>query len=137
MGRKRRHCVEGWTFGRLERVVTTLVEASLEDPAAAPPDLIERLRHLQRNAEAAGGDRQILQVIASGRRLLGDGLALTGPGAPTDDAGMVDAPSAGAPLRDAAVSTDGPDARRERPASSTGTTAAIQPTRLFLHDLKA
>lgn len=121
MGRNRSDRVEGRTFGRLERVVTTLVEAGLRDPATAPPNLIERLRHLQRNAVAAGGDRQILQVIASGRRLLGDGLALTGPGAPTDP-GMVEAPSAGAPLRDPAVPADGPGA--ERPASSAGTTDA-------------
>jgi hypothetical protein len=121
MGRKRSHGVEGRTFGRLERVVTTLVEAGLQDPATAPPNLIERLRHLQRNAVAAGGDRQILQVIASGRRLLGDGLALTGPGAPTDP-GTVEAPSAWARLQDAAVSADGPDA--ERPDSSAGTTSA-------------
>lgn len=126
MGCNRTHCVDGRAFGRLERVVTTLVEAGLQDPAAPPPNLIERLRHLQRTAMAAGGDRQILQVIASGRRLLGDGLALTGPGAPTDP-GMVEAPSAGALLRYAAVSADGPDA--ERPASSAGTTAANEPTR--------
>lgn len=126
MGRKRSQCVDGRAFGRLERVVTTLVEAGLQDPAAAPPNLIERLRHLQRNAVAAGGDRQILQVIASGRRLLGDGQVLTGPGAPTD-LGMVESPSAGAPLQDAAVSADGPDA--ERPASSAGTSVANEPTR--------
>lgn len=126
MGRRRTHCVEGRTLSRLERVVTTLVEAGLQDPAAPPPNLIERLRHLQRTAMAAGGDRQILQVIASGRRLLGDGQALTGPGAPTDPE-TVQAPSAGAPLQDATISADGPDA--ERPASSTGTTAANEPTR--------
>jgi hypothetical protein len=123
MGRKRSRCVDGRAFGRVERVVTTLVEAGLQDPAAAPPNLIERLRHLQRNAVAAGGDRQILQVIASGRRLLGDGLALTSPGAPTDPETV----QAGAPLQDAAVSADGPDA--ERPASSAGTTVAKEPTR--------
>ncbi|WP_279357292.1 hypothetical protein [Methylobacterium indicum] len=126
MGRKRTHCVDGRAFGRLERVVTTLVEAGLQDPAASPPNLIERLRHLQRTAMAAGGDRQILQVIASGRRLLGDGQALTGPGVPTDPE-TVQAPSTGAPLQDAAISPDGPHA--ERPASSAGTTAANEPTR--------
>ncbi|WP_244538659.1 hypothetical protein [Methylobacterium sp. ap11] len=114
--------------------MTTLVEAGLQDPAAAPPNLIERLRHLQRNAVAAGGDRQILQVIASGRRLLGDGLALTDPGTSIDP-GIVGAPSSGAPLQDATISADGPDA--ERPASSAGTTAANGSTRLSLHDLKA
>ncbi len=72
MGRRRRPAFEGRTFGRLERVVTALVEAGLEDRAAAPPNLVERLRHLERATVASGGDRQVLQVIASGRRLLGE-----------------------------------------------------------------
>lgn len=93
MGRKRPRPFEGRTFGSLERVVTALVEAGLQDPAAAPPNLIGRLRDLERNA--AGGDRQILQVIALGRRLLGDEQALTGPGVPPN------ADMAEAPLRDA------------------------------------
>ena len=37
MGRKRPRPFEGRTFGSLERVVTALVEAGLQDPAAAPP----------------------------------------------------------------------------------------------------
>ncbi|GAB6842970.1 hypothetical protein HNR00_003108 [Methylorubrum rhodinum] len=85
MGRKRPHSFEDWTFGRLERVVTALVEAGLQDHASAPPNLIERLRDLERNA-AAGGDRQVLQVIASGRRLLGDERAVTDPRVLTDSA---------------------------------------------------
>lgn len=60
------------SYGRLERVVTVLVEAHLTDPAAPPPDLVERLRRLERSVREARGDRQIIQVITSGRRLLGD-----------------------------------------------------------------
>jgi hypothetical protein len=66
---RRGQAYEGRTFGRLERVVTALVEAGLADRAAAPPNLAERLRNLEL---ASGGDRQVLQVIASGRRLLGE-----------------------------------------------------------------
>ncbi len=73
---RRRPAYEGRTFGRLERVVTALVEAGLADRAAAPPNLIERLRNLE---VASGGDRQVLQVIASGRRLLGDPDAVARP----------------------------------------------------------
>lgn len=80
MGRKRLPSFEGRTFGRLERVVTALVEAGLQNQAVAPPNLIERLRHLERSAAATGADRQILQVIASGRRLLGDEHTLTASG---------------------------------------------------------
>lgn len=54
MGRKRPRAFEGRTFGRLERVVTTLVEAGLEGHATAPPNLIARLRQLERNAAAPG-----------------------------------------------------------------------------------
>jgi len=67
--------LEGRVLGRLERVVTVLVEAGLHDRDAAPPDLIERLRRLERDVLASDGDRQALQVIASGRRLLGDDAA--------------------------------------------------------------
>ncbi|WP_066925460.1 hypothetical protein, partial [Methylobacterium sp. CCH5-D2] len=99
MGRKRPRPFEGRTFGRLERVVTALVEAGLQDHASTPPNLIERLRDLERNA-AVGGDHQVLQVIASGRRLLGDEQAVTDPRVLTDD-GMV-----GVPFVDGVVSAD-------------------------------
>lgn len=72
MGRRRRPAFEGRIFGRLERVVTALVEAGLNDRASPPPNLAERLQHLERVAFVSGGDRQVLQVIASGRRLLGE-----------------------------------------------------------------
>ncbi|WP_053080534.1 hypothetical protein [Methylobacterium variabile] len=67
------------SYGRLEQVVTVLVEAYLTDSSAAPPDLIERLRRLERTVREARGDRQIIQVITSGRRLLGDAGALAEP----------------------------------------------------------
>lgn len=52
--------------------MTALVEAGLDHGRAAPPNLVERLRGLERSVLASEGDRQTLQVIASGRRLLGD-----------------------------------------------------------------
>ncbi|MHB2211467.1 hypothetical protein [Methylobacterium sp. CM6257] len=59
-------------MGRLERIVTVLVEAQLTAGAAAPPDLIGRLRRLERSVREDRGDPQAIQVIESGRRLLGD-----------------------------------------------------------------
>lgn len=74
--RGRRDCsVQGRVLGRVERVVTVLVEAGLKDQAA-PPDLIERLRRLELGLLSSGDDRQALQVLASGRRLLGDAAEL-------------------------------------------------------------
>ena len=67
--------IQGQVLGRVERVVTVLVKAGLEDHAT-PPDLIERLRRLERGLLASGGDPQALQVLASGRRLLGDAVEL-------------------------------------------------------------
>lgn len=64
--------LEGRSLGRLERVVTVLVEAQLAQGSAPPPDLIGRLRRLERRVRENQGDRQVLQVIKSGRRLLGD-----------------------------------------------------------------
>ena len=83
---KHRPSLEGRTFGRLERVVTTLVEAGLQHRDAAPPNLIERLRHLEHGVLASGGDRQVLQVIASGRCLLGDRIEPVS----SDDAARID-----------------------------------------------
>lgn len=76
MGRKRPSSFRGRTFGRLERVVTTLVEAELQEAAPGPPNLVARLRCLERSVLASERDRQTLQVIASGRRLLGDPVEL-------------------------------------------------------------
>ena len=74
--RGRRECpIQGQALGRVERVVTVLVEAGLKDHAA-PPDLIERLRRLELGLLESGKDRQALQVLASGRRLLGDAAEL-------------------------------------------------------------
>jgi hypothetical protein len=60
------------TLGRLERAVTALVEAPLHDGSDGPPNLVQRLRLLGRSVLDADCDPQDLQVIASGRRLLGD-----------------------------------------------------------------
>lgn len=73
--------IPGQILGRVERVVTVLVEAGLEDHAA-PPDLIARLRRLELGLLASGEDRQALQVLASGRRLLGDAAELAPMGLP-------------------------------------------------------
>jgi hypothetical protein len=126
MGRKRPRSFEGRTFGRLERVVTALVEARLQDCAAAPPNLVERLRDLERNA-ATGGDRQVLQVIASGRRLLGDEQTVTDPRVLTDD-GM-----AGMPVEGSAVSADPVVESMARPVSPANTSATAPPDRLPPH----
>ncbi|WP_187273686.1 hypothetical protein [Methylobacterium sp. WL8] len=50
--------------------MTALVEAGLAEGDAVPPNLVGRLRDLERFVIEAGGDRQSLQVTASGRRLL-------------------------------------------------------------------
>ncbi len=76
MGRKRPSSFRSRTFGRLERVVTALVEAELQEAAPGPPNLVQRLRCLERSVLASERDRQTLQVIASGRRLLGDPVEL-------------------------------------------------------------
>lgn len=65
------HSGTGRSFARLERVVTVLVEAKLTD-GASRPDLIERLCRLEETVRKTQCDRQTLQVIESGRRLLGD-----------------------------------------------------------------
>lgn len=126
MGRKRPRPFEGRTFGSLERVVTALVEAGLQDRETAPPNLVERLRDLERNA-ATGGDRQVLQVIASGRRLLGDEQAVTDPHVLTDD-GM-----AGVPVEGSAVPADPVVESMARPVSPAGTSATAPPDRLPPH----
>lgn len=65
------------SFGRLERVVTVLVEAQLTRGAPPPPDLIGRLQRMERSVREDRGDPQTIQVIESGRRLLGDASELT------------------------------------------------------------
>jgi hypothetical protein len=71
MRRKSLDTLKDRSFGRLERVVTVLVEAQLTR-GAAPPDLIGRLRRMERTVREDRGDPQTIQVIESGRRLLGD-----------------------------------------------------------------
>lgn len=71
MPRKSLNTLKNRSFSRLERGVTVLVEAQLTR-GAAPPDLIGRLRRMERGVREDGGDPQTLQVIESARRLLGD-----------------------------------------------------------------
>lgn len=78
MRRKSLDAVKDRSFGRLERVVTVLVEAQLTR-GAAPPDLIGRLRRMERIVREDRGDPQTIQVIESGRRLLGDMDELASP----------------------------------------------------------
>ena len=59
-------------FANLREVVTGAVRECLNLDTKAQRHLIERLRMYERTARQAGFERQTLQVIASGRRLLGD-----------------------------------------------------------------
>ncbi|SFV14437.1 MULTISPECIES: hypothetical protein [unclassified Methylobacterium] len=70
MTRHVRHSLKGRSLARLERVVTVLVEAELVE-GASPPDLVARLHRLEETVRETHRDRQTLQVIASGLRLLG------------------------------------------------------------------
>ncbi|GAB6842953.1 hypothetical protein HNR00_003123 [Methylorubrum rhodinum] len=76
MRRKSLNSLKTCSFGRLERVVTVLVEAQLTRGAPPPPDLIDRLRRMERSVREDRGDPQTIQVIESGRRLLGDASEL-------------------------------------------------------------
>ena len=59
-----------WT--ELERIVTSKVDAALNDGNGQREPLISSLRDLEAVVRAEGGFEQTIQVIASGRRLLGD-----------------------------------------------------------------
>lgn len=56
----------------LERLVTAKVTAALTDAGETKSRLIVRLRRIEETASQFGADSQTLQVIRSGRRLLGD-----------------------------------------------------------------
>ena len=58
-------------------LVTTRVEPVLGRDAAARAPVRAYLRDLEAVARAEGGSREVLQVIASGRRLLGDASGIT------------------------------------------------------------
>lgn len=75
MRRRSLDALRNRSFSRLERVVTVLVEAQLAH-RVTPPDLIGRLRRMERTVREKRGDPQTLQVIESGRRLLGDTVEL-------------------------------------------------------------
>lgn len=85
MRRKSLDALKDRSLGRLERVVTVLVEAQLTC-GAPPPDLIGRLRRMERTVREHRGDPQTIQVIESGRRLLGDTDELAAPEHPPSGA---------------------------------------------------
>jgi hypothetical protein len=69
-----------WTEQRLvavEQRVTAIVASTLANSAGVPPALIAYLRGLELAVRAHGTERQTIQVISSGRRLLGDREDLT------------------------------------------------------------
>ncbi|GJE39884.1 hypothetical protein QO016_004447 [Methylobacterium persicinum] len=60
----------------LERMVARRVEAALHDRPAKRDALIEYLRHVEEMARTECDRRQTVQIIASGRSLLGDRRAV-------------------------------------------------------------
>lgn len=72
MGYMSRQSLASRFLCRPERVATLLVQAQLTDHAAAPPNLIARLRGMERTVREMHDGPQSLKVIASGSRLLGD-----------------------------------------------------------------
>jgi len=69
-----------WTEKRLvavEQRVTAMVASTLANAAGIPPTLIAYLRRLELAVRAHGTERQTIQIISSGRRLLGDREDLT------------------------------------------------------------
>lgn len=69
-----------WSEKRLvavEQRVTALVASTLADAVVIPPALIAYLRRLELAVRANGTERQTVQIISSGRRLLGDREDLT------------------------------------------------------------
>ncbi|MBU69634.1 MAG: hypothetical protein CL858_30115 [Cupriavidus sp.] len=69
-----------WSEKRLvavEQRVTAIVASTLANAAGIPPALIAYLRTLELAVRAHGTERQTIQVISSGRRLLGDREDLT------------------------------------------------------------
>ncbi|GEP04729.1 hypothetical protein [Methylobacterium oxalidis] len=56
----------------LKRAVTDLVVSALGDAGRPKAELIAELRQLESRARAFGAEAHIVQVLVSGRRLLGD-----------------------------------------------------------------
>jgi hypothetical protein len=59
-------------WDNLERVVSAKVESALRDRGARREPVIEYLRHLEEMVRSECDRRQTVQIIASGRSLLGD-----------------------------------------------------------------
>lgn len=64
-------------LANLQRLVTAMVKTRLRRVSESRVDAVARLQRLEQAAWTAGADRQTLQVITSGRRLLGDTIDLT------------------------------------------------------------
>jgi len=71
------HQLDHAGLSTLQRLVTVLVTTHLARATEGRADTITRLQHLEQAAWTMGADRQTLQVITSGRRLLGDASDLT------------------------------------------------------------
>lgn len=70
MADHRQHPEEFWDD--LERMVARKVESALSDRRTTRSPLIEYLREVEQMARGESGRRQTVQIIASGRSLLGD-----------------------------------------------------------------
>lgn len=64
------HSEEFWN--NLERLVSTTVEQALREPKARRAAVIEYLHNIEEMARLEPDRRQTLQIIASGRSLLGE-----------------------------------------------------------------
>ncbi|AWN41865.1 hypothetical protein [Methylobacterium durans] len=63
----------------LKRAVTELVVSALSDASRPKAELVAELRQLETRARAFGAGAHIVQVLVSGRRLLGDREDLPAP----------------------------------------------------------
>lgn len=63
-------------WDNLERVVSARVESALRDRKVRREPVIEYLRHLEEMVRSESDRRQTVQIIASGRSLLGDRVAV-------------------------------------------------------------
>jgi hypothetical protein len=74
-------------WDHLERIVSDKVEHALRNRSVRREPVIEYLRHLEELARRDGERRQTVQIIASGRSLLGDRGALIAQGGSSQETG--------------------------------------------------
>lgn len=77
------HSEEFWVG--LERLVSATVEEALREPEAPRATVIAYLRDIEEMAQLEPDRRQTLQIIASGRSLLGDRSGAGFPAGPFED----------------------------------------------------